>query len=70
MNTKPLSYKEYPTHILTTDDMVKYFANKEATAMSAVVPAKLLPDTRPHKAQWSETTKRAFNTDIIKFLLP
>ena len=31
---------------------------------------ELRPDSRPHPCTFSETAKRAFNTDIIKFMLP
>lgn len=68
--TKPLSIKEYPTRILSTQDMILYFVNKESEAMIPDRLRELRYDFRPHKAQWSETMKRAFATDVIKFMQP
>lgn len=33
-------------------------------------PRELRPDYRPHPCSWSETAKRAFNTDVYKFMAP
>lgn len=67
--TKSLSLQEYP-FIWDRRRSIFDQVNLESELMVHENPAPLKLDFRPHRMQLSEVVKRAFATNIVKFMAP
>ena len=51
-------------------DMIKDRVNREALSLDTNIKTELRLDKRRHKVQFTEVAKRAFNYNIVKYMLP